>query len=57
MLTAVTRTCPDCSVEQIFMPVDEDCRDYCEFCCTVCGAAIMIDPAFDYSAAAARHVA
>jgi hypothetical protein len=48
MLSAVARFCPDCGHQSLFVPVDDcDCdSDRCEFCCTSCGAAIMVDPAF-----------
>ncbi len=51
MLTAVARECPDCSDERIFVPVDDCGQEACEFCCTACGAALLIDPAFDHSPA------
>ncbi|MBA2561115.1 MAG: hypothetical protein H0V07_14750 [Propionibacteriales bacterium] len=47
MLSGVTRPCPDCHDERIFMPIDECDGDGCEFCCTSCGAALLVDPAFE----------
>ncbi len=49
MLSGVVRTCPDCLDDRIFVSIDEYDTDSCEFCCTSCGAAVLIDPAFDYS--------
>jgi hypothetical protein len=43
MLSGVARTCPDCHDERIFVPIDAAG----EFCCTICGAALLIDPVFD----------
>jgi hypothetical protein len=48
MLSAVARFCPDCLDQSLFLPVDDECEgDRCEFCCASCGAAILIDPAFE----------
>jgi hypothetical protein len=49
MLTGVARGCPDCQGERIFVPVDDCDGDVCEYCCTSCGAAVLIDPAFEMS--------
>ena len=46
MLSAAVRFCPDCLRQSLFVPVEECDGDRCEFCCTSCGAAIMIDPIF-----------
>lgn len=46
MLSAAARFCPDCLRQSLFVPVDDCDGDRCEFCCTSCGAAIMIDPIF-----------
>ncbi|MBA3265442.1 MAG: hypothetical protein H0T14_03590 [Nocardioidaceae bacterium] len=48
MASGVVRACPDCIGERIFVSTDECAGEACEFCCTECGAAILIDPAFDY---------
>lgn len=57
MLSGVVRPCPDCADERIFVPVLEDCdRDACEFCCTSCGAAVLIDPVLE-AAVTVRRVA
>jgi hypothetical protein len=47
MLSAVARFCPDCLDQSLFLPVDDCEGDRCEYCCTSCGAAIVIDPAFE----------
>lgn len=45
LLESVVSACADCGGERIFVPVDDDCGGgACEFCCTTCGAAILIDP-------------
>lgn len=49
MLSGVVRACPDCLDERIFVSTDDCGADGCEYCCTTCGAAVLIDPAFDYS--------
>lgn len=56
MLSGVARFCPDCLGQSLFLPVDDCEGDRCEFCCTSCGAAIVIDPAFD-EAVPLTHVA
>lgn len=57
MLSGVVQTCPDCLGDRIFVSIDECAGDQCEFCCTECGAAILIDPAFDYFLAAKQAAA
>jgi len=58
MLSGVVRLCPDCLEERIFVPVDCDrAAEHCEFCCTTCGAALLVDPLFEYTPARPRHVA
>ena len=47
MLTGVVRPCPDCVAERIFVATDECGDDRCAFCCTDCGAAVLIDPLVD----------
>lgn len=54
MLSGVAHICPDCLEQRIFVPADECDIDRCEFCCTSCGAAIVIDPLFDYPLAVTR---
>jgi hypothetical protein len=47
MLTGVARACPDCRGERIFVPAEACDGDTCEYCCTSCGAAVMIDPSLE----------
>lgn len=54
MLSGIVRACPDCRDERIFVPVEECDGDGCDFCCTSCGAAVMIDPVCDYAFLTAR---
>jgi hypothetical protein len=54
MLTGVVRPCPDCHGERIFMPAEACDGDVCDYCCTTCGAAVMIDPALDLPVVMAR---
>ncbi|MGH3504346.1 MAG: hypothetical protein ACRDQA_26120 [Nocardioidaceae bacterium] len=46
MLQGMTRVCPDCGDERIFIPVDDAPgeADHGAFCCTSCGAAVLLDP-------------
>jgi len=45
LLESVVGGCSDCGGERIFVPVDDNCGGgACEFCCTACGAAVLIDP-------------
>ena len=46
MLTGLVRPCPDCGDARIFVSTDECGDDRCEFCCSTCGAAVLIDPLF-----------
>ena len=46
MLTSVVHHCADCGDERLFVAVEIDLGS--EFACTDCGAAVMIDPAFEY---------
>jgi hypothetical protein len=54
LLDAVTRHCPDCGDERIFVAADCERPEACEFCCTTCGAALLVDPLFDYSVRTSR---
>jgi hypothetical protein len=47
MLRGVVRHCPDCRDDQMFVPVEDCDGGACEFCCTTCGAAILVDATFD----------
>ncbi len=45
MLEAVVGPCGDCGDERIFVPLEVDRGHHDgEFCCTACGAAVLIDP-------------
>jgi hypothetical protein len=58
LLIVVARPCPDCTDERLFVPADADQADGGEYCCTWCGAALLIDPAsIPVKTAAARDVA
>ncbi len=48
MLYGMTRGCPDCEGERVFVPVGETGKDTGELCCTDCGAAVVADPALEY---------
>jgi hypothetical protein len=54
MLSGTVRVCPDCRGERIFVSIDECASDGCEFCCTSCGAAVLVDPVCDAPIVAAR---
>jgi len=41
MQSGVSHPCPDCADERLFVPADLD--DPGAFCCTVCGAAVLVD--------------
>jgi hypothetical protein len=45
LLKGVARPCPDCAEERLFVPADLDRHDVGEYCCTWCGAGLLIDPA------------
>jgi len=58
MLSGVTAVCEDCGDRRIFVPVDDGCADDgCEFCCTVCDAAVFLMPVLDNTGSPARRVA
>jgi hypothetical protein len=57
LMRGVARPCPDCSEERLFVPADPDQSDGGEFCCTWCGAALLIDPAHVAVGSPARDVA
>ena len=44
LLKGVARPCPDCAEERLFVPADLDRPDIAEYCCTWCGAGLLIDP-------------
>lgn len=47
LLTSVVHPCADCGDDRIFVVVEGSSYDSGEFSCTYCGAAIIVDPAFD----------
>lgn len=55
MTTGVVRACPDCRIPQIFVPADD--VGACAYCCSTCGAAILIDLFLDFEPATVRGVA
>jgi hypothetical protein len=62
MLSGVVRLCPDCDADQIFMPADDASEtphdlSASAYCCTACGAAILVDLFDEPAAAAVRGVA
>jgi len=50
LLTSVVHPCADCGGERIFVVVEGSAHDSGEYCCTYCGAAVVIDPAVDSTA-------
>lgn len=44
MAFGVVGACDDCRDDRLFVPIDDDVSSLGEFCCTSCGAAILIDP-------------
>jgi hypothetical protein len=52
MLRGVVRGCPDCHDDCIFVPTAAP--DDGEYCCTMCGAALLIDPAIEVAARTTR---
>lgn len=54
MRSGIMQLCPDCCDERIFVSIDECDADGCEFGCTTCGAAVLIDPICDYAVLATR---
>ncbi len=62
MMSGVVRECPDCDVDQIFMPVDDAPEvphdiSASAYCCMTCGAAILVDLLVEPAAAGVRGVA
>jgi hypothetical protein len=54
MRSGIVHLCPDCRDERIFVSTDDCDADGCDFCCTTCGAAVLIDPVCDYDVLATR---
>ena len=42
MLSGVSRPCPDCADDRVFVPAD-DADAPGAYCCTACGAALLIE--------------
>ena len=49
MLTGIVGSCPDCRDERILVLVGDCDADGCDYCCTTCGAGVLIDPVCDYA--------
>ncbi|MGH3471965.1 MAG: hypothetical protein ACRDPG_07960 [Nocardioidaceae bacterium] len=46
MVSGVALTCPDCGGERILVPAVDDTPGSAAYCCTTCGAALLVDPPF-----------
>jgi predicted RNA-binding Zn-ribbon protein involved in translation (DUF1610 family) len=57
LLKGVARPCPDCAEERLFVPAELDRTDATEYCCTWCGAGLLIDPALADGRSPSRRVA
>jgi hypothetical protein len=62
MMSGVVRECPDCAVDQIFVPVDDATESPHDlsasaYCCTTCGAAILVDVFLEPAVAGVRGIA
>ncbi len=57
LLEGVARPCPDCAEERLFVSADLERADLAEYCCTWCGAALLIDPVFGTRVVSGRDVA
>ena len=62
MTSGVVRHCSDCAVDQIFVPVDDGTDvlhglSASAYCCTSCGAAILVDLFLTPAASVVRGVA
>jgi hypothetical protein len=57
VLRGVARPCPDCTEERLFVPTDCDSGECGEFCCTWCGAALLIDSSSEPHLPASTRVA
>ncbi len=44
LMSDLVRDCPDCAAERIFVPTDDGLDPGVgSYCCTTCGAAILMD--------------
>jgi uncharacterized protein (DUF983 family) len=63
VLKGVARPCPDCAEERLFVPADADLAGAAEasagteYCCTWCGAGLLIDPLLADGKSPSQHVA
>ena len=56
MLSGVSRPCPDCASDRVFVAADDsDTPD--AYCCTACGAALFVDVETDNPKGLVTHVA
>jgi hypothetical protein len=56
MLSGVSRPCPDCAADRVFVPAD-DADAAGAYCCTACGAALLVEVETDDPKARVSHVA
>ncbi len=55
MMSGVVRDCPDCAAERIFVSTDDQLDPGVgAYCCTTCGAAILMDLFLDITPAVTR---
>ena len=57
LLEGLARPCPDCGEERLFVSADHERGELTEYCCTWCGAALIIDPVWTIRVPADRDVA
>jgi len=57
LLEGVARPCPDCAEERLFVPAEADRPHIAEYCCTWCGAGLLIDPEIAAGRTSGRQVA
>jgi uncharacterized protein (DUF983 family) len=57
LLRGVARPCPDCAEERLFVPADLELGELAEYCCTWCGAGLLIDPSIAVGHLPRRRVA
>jgi uncharacterized protein (DUF983 family) len=56
MLSGVSHYCPDCADDRLFTPAD-DAEAPGAYCCTECGAALLIEVEIDESERSITRVA
>lgn len=57
LFEGVARPCPDCAEERLFVAAAIERGELSEYCCTWCGAALLIDPLFGTRVVRERDVA